>query len=188
MIVTSLSISSFQGNLLTANSCIAWTRLLLCTAVWYLFAQMLFPAVEEMTGVCRVSSFLSKETCRRAGHTWTGLDISGHCFLLSWNCLVILEELPQIPVTRSLLSSTSRALLHLLVLLWEGMMLATSLYFHTETEKVLGVICAIVPWAIIYKLLPRVTTILKLPLKLCDIDNVLLVFPHCILLNHRCYY
>ena len=132
----------------------------------------------------------TKATCYQAGHRWTGFDPSGHCFLLSWNCLVILEELPQIPDTRSLLSSTTRALLNLLILLWEGMMLATSLYFHTEPEKVCGVLCAIVPWLAIYrgKLLQRVSTVLQLLLKYCDIVQVLVPFQHCILLNHRCDY
>ena len=37
-----------------------------------------------------------------------------------------------------------------LMLLWELMMFCTSLYFHTPLEKILGTICAIIPWILIY--------------------------------------
>ena len=153
---------SLQGKLLTANSAYIWVRLMLGTGVWYGVAQMLFPWVEEMTGVCRVSSHLTKLTCYRAGHKWTGLDISGHCFLLPFSSLVIIEELGnihrQFRVRESLLCSATSGLLGVLVLVWEGMMLATSLYFHSEIEKVLGVLCAILPWAVLYKLVPTLST------------------------------
>lgn len=44
-----------------------------------------------------VSKHLSRSHCYKAGYTWTGLDISGHCFLLTWNNLVITEELRPVP-------------------------------------------------------------------------------------------
>ena len=37
-------------------------------------------------------SQLTRSACYRAGHRWTGFDISGHCFLLTWNNLFMLEE------------------------------------------------------------------------------------------------
>ena len=141
-----------------------------------------------------MSKHVSKVSCRSAGHVWTGTDISGHCFLLTFNCLVILEEVREVTrqfkVRDSLLCDVTTCLLHWLVVLWEGMMLATSLYFHTEPEKVCGVLCAIVPWAAIYrgKLLQRISTVLQLLLKYCDIVQVLVPFQQCILLNHRCDY
>jgi hypothetical protein len=30
--------------------------------------------------------------CRREGYSWRGFDTSGHCFLLVWSILFILEE------------------------------------------------------------------------------------------------
>ena len=82
--------------------------------------------------------------------------------LLTFSSLVITEELGnihrQFRVRESLLCSATTGLLQVLVLVWEGMMLATSLYFHTEIEKVLGVLCAILPWAVLYKLVPTLTT------------------------------
>ena len=144
---------------MTASSSYIWLRLLANTWTWYGFAQVLFPRIEELTGVCRVSSHLSKQSCYQAGFRWTGLDISGHCFLLSFSSLVITEELGnihrQFGVRDSLLCSATRGLLQVLVLVWEGMMVATSLYFHSEIEKVLGVLCAILPWALLYKVGPK---------------------------------
>ena len=39
-----------------------------------------------------MSSHVSKIECLRNGYTWTGFDASGHCFLLSWNNLFMVEE------------------------------------------------------------------------------------------------
>lgn len=67
-------------------------RLAVGTAVWYVFAVLLFNAVEEATGVCEVSEFVTKKSCYKAGYFWRGFDTSGHCFLLSWNNLFMVEE------------------------------------------------------------------------------------------------
>ena len=48
--------------------------------------------VPRAAGVCTLSSHVSRGACLQAGHTWTGFDASGHCFLLSWNNLFMLEE------------------------------------------------------------------------------------------------
>ena len=88
----SLSTISRHRTLINGNSVKSWLRLALCTAVWYCFAQSLFPYVEESTGVCEVSELRTKRSCIRAGYIWRGFDISGHCFLLTWNNLVIIEE------------------------------------------------------------------------------------------------
>ena len=42
--------------------------------------------------MCFVSRHLTRTDCHAAGHRWTGFDASGHCFLLSWNNLFIVEE------------------------------------------------------------------------------------------------
>jgi len=163
-----LSSISKQGTMLNTRSAPIWCRLVACTAVWYWFAQVLFPYIEEATGVCEVSEFLTKRECRKKGFGWRGFDISGHCFLLTWNNLVIIEE------TKLVLLSLGRTrkkhpmldipiasihiLLCMLMLLWELMMFCTSLYFHTTVEKVLGTMCAITPWVLLYKVVPSLVS------------------------------
>jgi len=65
------------------------------TAVWYLWVEMIFPYIENKSGVCRASAFPDKRSCSSAGYWWTGFDSSGHCFLLLWNTLFIREEVKQ---------------------------------------------------------------------------------------------
>eukprot|EP00092_Neocalanus_flemingeri_P007263 GFUD01007843.1.p1 GENE.GFUD01007843.1~~GFUD01007843.1.p1 ORF type:complete len:265 (-),score=55.53 GFUD01007843.1:91-885(-) len=164
-----LSSLSRQGTLLNTRSVPVWCRLLVCHAVWYIFAQLLFPSIEEATGVCEVSRLLTKRACRKEGFDWRGFDISGHCFLLTWNNLVIIEETKLVmlslkghKVRHSWLDLPIKCiyiLLGLLMLLWEVMMFCTCLYFHTTTEKVLGTMCAIIPWLLLYKAVPKLDSV-----------------------------
>ncbi|CAH1780389.1 unnamed protein product [Owenia fusiformis] len=66
-------------------------RLVVGTFVWY-FWTTLFEYIEHQTGVCSDRDFDNKKTCYRSGHIWLGFDISGHCFLLVHNLLLISEE------------------------------------------------------------------------------------------------
>jgi hypothetical protein len=85
-------------------------RLCIATAVWY-FMTMLFEVIEARSGICNVTKYLTKSSCIKKGFNWKGFDISGklyfslkitkinllydisgHCFLLIWNNLFILEE------------------------------------------------------------------------------------------------
>ena len=136
-----------QGQVLGENTpLLTWLRLGVNTGVWYLFAVFLFPAIQERTGVCSLSAHLTRYRCYKAGHSWSGFDISGHCFLLTWNNLVIIEEIKKLnwseikEKSSSLyhVSSAVTILLHGLMIIWEAMMMATSLYFHSTIEKVLG--------------------------------------------------
>ena len=94
----------------------------------------------------RMEQHHRKESCLASGHHWKGFDISGHCFLLTWNNLVIIEEIKKLDWSeikeKSLalyrVSSAVTILLHGLMVIWETMMMATSLYFHSTIEKVLG--------------------------------------------------
>lgn len=125
---------------------LTWLRLGVNTGVWYLFAVILFPAIQERTGVCSLSEHLTRYRCYKAGHSWSGFDISGHCFLLTWNNLVIIEEIKKLDWSEMKekswalyrVSSAVTILLHGLMVIWETMMMATSLYFHSTIEKVLG--------------------------------------------------
>ena len=45
------------------------------------------------SGSCYEGEFIKdKSSCRNSGYVWLGFDISGHCFLLVFSNLVILEE------------------------------------------------------------------------------------------------
>lgn len=66
-------------------------RLVIATAVWYGLTGLFF-IIEENSGICNVTKFLNKEECLSGGYRWKGFDISGHCFLLVWNNLFIIEE------------------------------------------------------------------------------------------------
>ena len=80
------------GTWVSSKTFMSSYRLVVGTAVWYIFARIIFPYIEEATGVCGVSQFVTKKTCYTAGHFWRGFDASGHCFLLSWNNLFMVEE------------------------------------------------------------------------------------------------
>ncbi len=77
------------GNVSVVKSSLA--RLAAATAVWYCFTSA-FVAVEARVGVCQAAKMLSKAACSAAGSKWRGFDISGHCFLLVWNNLFMIEE------------------------------------------------------------------------------------------------
>ena len=66
-------------------------RCVLATGVWY-GVTGLFLYVEETSGICNVTKFLNKNECLKGGFKWKGFDISGHCFLLVWNNLFMIEE------------------------------------------------------------------------------------------------
>lgn len=66
-------------------------RLIVATGVWYgLTGVFLF--VEESSGICNVTKFLNKAECLAGGFRWKGFDISGHCFLLTFSSLFVIEE------------------------------------------------------------------------------------------------
>jgi len=66
-------------------------RLCIATAVWFGVTQ-LFQVIEQSTGVCEVMKYTRKEACNNHGYLWKGFDISGHCFLLIFSNLFIIEE------------------------------------------------------------------------------------------------
>jgi len=163
------------GTWLSARTIRSSCRLAVGTIVWYAFARVIFPYIEESTGVCEVSGLLTKRTCYMAGHFWRGFDFSGHCFLLSWNNLFMVEEcqgfFKQRKTTEdegdrkvgkaALQTSKDNSLvlyleylsygLVFLVVLGEIMLLCTSLYFHTLMEKILGTLCGLLSWYLMYK-------------------------------------
>jgi len=177
------TVTSFtqSGKLLNGKNIASWVRLILNTGVWYFFAVYLFPSIQQQTGVCEASKHVTRYTCYKAGYRWSGFDISGHCFLLTWNNLVIIEELQRIAINTNMtdksmnlnfISVTVKNVLYVLMIVWEVMILATSMYFHTTVEKVLGVLCAIIPWIFIYKLLPVIGKMMPSLLKYPILNSV----------------
>ena len=67
------------------------SRLVIASLVWYSVTTF-FNLVETKTGVCEITRYQRKESCRAHGHLWRGFDISGHCFLLVFCNLVMHEE------------------------------------------------------------------------------------------------
>ena len=147
-------------------------RLSIATMVWY-FGTGLFLMVEDYSGVCNAPSYSNKINCKENGYFWKGFDISGHCFLLVWCNLVILEEvkcfLEWEKVTTDQSNDTNSAtnvnlkctgpvswlfqIVCFMSMLWDIMIFCTNMYFHTVPEKVLGTIIAITAWFILYRII-----------------------------------
>lgn len=157
------------------------SRLLVAHCVWYSMTSV-FVVLDSFVGQCDDGSANSRAACVRDGRQWSGFDISGHVFLLTYCVYVLTEEAANLRVEvwyeyngslemeqRALLKLSSRkdflphmhrlcsplaGALELLataeVLLWTVMVGATSLYFHSFLEKVLGFICGYVAWNITY--------------------------------------
>ncbi|VDP19034.1 unnamed protein product [Soboliphyme baturini] len=68
------------------------SRLIVSTLVWWVFTTS-FVEIERRSGFCLKSTFVTKEQCIMNGSRWIAFDISGHCFLMIYCCLVISEEL-----------------------------------------------------------------------------------------------
>lgn len=66
-------------------------RLLIATLFWYMWTT-LFNVVETNYGRCNHKMFSDKITCLKNGHFWNGFDISGHCFILIYSSLILIEE------------------------------------------------------------------------------------------------
>ncbi|NXR41248.1 FITM2 protein, partial [Zosterops hypoxanthus] len=134
--------------------------LLVGTAVWFLCTQ-LFLHVENLTGECSLRAkpgqpprvYTSKPECHQDGGVWNGFDISGHCFLLSYCAMMILEEVAVLEA----LAMDRKSKLHvvinvlfvslcLLTVIWVFMFLCTALYFHDFSQKLLGVLIGLSAW------------------------------------------
>lgn len=67
------------------------SRLLVATVFWYVWTTM-FNVIETKYGRCNSRGFDDKISCLKNGHFWNGFDISGHCFILIYSSLVMIEE------------------------------------------------------------------------------------------------
>ncbi|XP_074662038.1 acyl-coenzyme A diphosphatase FITM2-like [Tubulanus polymorphus] len=67
------------------------SRLLVGTASWYFWTQIVFHKVEQATGMCSNTQITNKILCVKSKFNWFGFDLSGHTFLLI-HCLLIISE------------------------------------------------------------------------------------------------
>lgn len=68
-------------------------RFAIATFFWYFWTNV-FLYIESVVGRCNVkdSKYQSKSMCIGKGFTWTSIDISGHCFILLYSALLLIEE------------------------------------------------------------------------------------------------
>lgn len=66
-------------------------RIGIATFFWWFWTN-LFNIIEAAYGRCGNQTFFTKSECLHNGHLWNGLDLSGHCFILIYGSLFIIEE------------------------------------------------------------------------------------------------
>ncbi|KAE9551700.1 hypothetical protein FO519_005105 [Halicephalobus sp. NKZ332] len=149
-------------------------RLVVATAIWH-FITSSFIHIERSTRRCQGAKSDDQSKCIVAGGKWIpGVDISGHCFLLIYNILIICEESlayknwPRNPKNSSTYVATpSEAqnyrkltlsvqglfiILFFFHLFWDFQLIVTCLYYHTFNHKVLGGAAAVIAWFLTYKM------------------------------------
>lgn len=170
-----LSWARHPGKLMPPVRCIL--RLGVLTAMWYFWVEIVMNTVQERTGKCSIESHGDSRACRRGGGRWDGFDISGHSFMLVFIILTTQEELAPFwhlyetsgvrftfPSSKGemrtvpVLSFLLQILLHLLAIIVSlmqslsfVMVMATSLYFHDISHKLIGTALAIVSWYLTYR-------------------------------------
>ena len=149
-------------------------RLVVSTAMWYLGTRG-FNIIQELTGQCTNGTIDSIQMCLENNHVWTGFDVSGHSFLLTFSLLVFVEEFKtskyiywdslhgafEKKIHRNtfsfiLFENTEKIILLLklsallLLFIWQWMLITSSLFYHTFSENLSGTICGIVSWLVTY--------------------------------------
>lgn len=67
------------------------SRLAIATFFWYSWT-MIFNVIETKYGRCNMKNIDNKVICLKNGGFWNGFDISGHCFILIYSSLIMIEE------------------------------------------------------------------------------------------------
>lgn len=134
----------------------AAARVAVATALWYVFVGC-FNTVQFYSGSCSNEAIAHPRHCTREGHEWSGMDISGHCFLIVFSSLILWSESKQRPSPQggggALRSAAEWAVLALRLLWFVGLW-ATCCYFHEVHDKVLGCLFGAMCWYLTYGLLP----------------------------------
>ncbi|XP_071493563.1 acyl-coenzyme A diphosphatase FITM2-like [Diadema antillarum] len=186
-----LSWARFPGQIIPAVRSLL--RLAVLTASWYFWVEIIMFHVHENTGACSIDPKTHRASlaCRRAGGAWDGFDISGHSFLLVLIILSIHEELapfwqhyespglkfvfpnrssmemeehPILSVIFKLGLYATTIVISLMQSLSVIMVIATSLYFHTMSHKVLGTAIALLTWFATYRVWFISDSLFALPL------------------------
>uniref|UniRef100_A0A8D0HSX3 Fat storage-inducing transmembrane protein 1 n=1 Tax=Sphenodon punctatus TaxID=8508 RepID=A0A8D0HSX3_SPHPU len=140
------------------------SRLAVGAGLW-LGAIETFLLIENLTGYCfdpvptglLVNRLPDKLSCLREGHRWHGYDVSGHTFLLTFCCLLMVEETS---VFKRYLAQGHPAgvplriifLLNVLLLgLWNFLLACTVVYLHEYSHKVVGAAVATLCWYFTYR-------------------------------------
>lgn len=160
-------------------------RMVVATVAWWSLTT-LFLQIDDALGLCSNGELIGKVACYRERHTWIGFDISGHVFLLTYSVLLLTEECQAIKVINSLQNDHgpsinmitadklrqmwardvlkfsksfvqySKVLCFIFIVCAGVMVCATCLFFHTFTEKILGLLLAGAVWWLTYQtLFPR---------------------------------
>lgn len=68
-------------------------RLIIATLIWKVW-MWVFTYIEEVSGRCISDPPIrvNKSNCLKAGYFWSGLDISGHTFIIIYTTLILAEE------------------------------------------------------------------------------------------------
>lgn len=68
-------------------------RISIATFFWW-FWTTCFNIIEANYGKCNIrgTEFNTKQSCLKSGYYWNGFDLSGHCFILIYGSLVMIEE------------------------------------------------------------------------------------------------
>jgi hypothetical protein len=67
------------------------SRLLIATCFWYFWTN-LYVFFENSYGKCSLKGYGTKSSCLGKGAYWQSIDISGHCFILIYSSLILIEE------------------------------------------------------------------------------------------------
>lgn len=167
---------SFRGLLVSG------ARMVVATAAWWSLTT-LFIQIDDAVGICSDGDVKGRVACYRGGHSWLGFDISGHVFLLTYSVLLLTEECQVLNVINSLQNDHgasinmitmdksqqmwardllkfskgfvqySKILCFVFIVCAGAMVCATCLFFHTFSEKILGLLLAGLVWWFTYRIL-----------------------------------
>ena len=143
-------------------------KLVILTLFWYMCTSF-FETIEHATGECIGDEIsIGKYACQRGGGFWSGFDISGHCFLLTFSALILNTEVDlhkavdsledAEPADEMLTDVETLKTVHkfvsvcatYLMFIFELMLFFTCVYFHTLTQKLLGVLFGVGSWYICF--------------------------------------
>lgn len=181
---TSYKVFRDQSGPVIIDGMIRWA---IGSAYWYMMTQWCFgPSVFDRIyhhwpwASCSEESLRNHHLCHSYGHQWDSFDVSGHCFLLLHSSLVLWEEIRASRWSLSAQGLWRRTrccqrfdpfemimilFFSALLFLWYWMLIVTCVYFHTWSEKLVGVGFGFAYWALSYCFLfKRNTPLFSMPL------------------------